>query len=255
MFSILAKINWTNHRVVSLVAAVVLPFVLYTMALPEPIFRFLLPVFILLVGAVELITWRTLSSLGGDLAWVLVRSSLFYLSWGLLFFLVPSASLQTLYIFSSIPILYVGQQLVAYTGETVLITHTILTSFGITMGVVAGEYYFHASGLILSSLLFVVYFLLARATYVFVPQTSLVRFVASILVALCAVETYIAILYLPFHYTVVGFLAFLTFYLFWLLTYYWQFGVLTFARVKFYLLISLLFAGGLLLATPWRVLP
>ncbi len=247
--------NWTSHRVVSAVSAVGLPLVLYNMALPQPIFRFLVPVFVLLVLAIELLTWRTLKSLNEARVWAVVRSSLFYLSWGLLFFLMPSPFLQGLYIFSSIPILYIGQQLVAYTGETVLITHTILTSFGIIMGVVASEFYFHASGLMMSSVLFLVYFLLTRATYIFVPQTSVVRLVASILVALCAVEAYIAILYLPFHYTVVGFLTFLSFYLIWLFTYYWQFGVLTFARVKFYLLISLLFGVGILLATPWQVVP
>lgn len=255
MFSVLKKINWTSHRVVSVVSAIVLPLVVYNMALPQPIFRFLVPVFIILVVGIEVLTWRTLKSLGEARVWAIVRSSLFYLSWGLLFFLMPSAFLQEVYIFSSIPVLYVGQQLVAYTGETVLITHTILTSFGIIMGVVAGEFYFHASGLVLSTVLFLAYFLLTRATYVFVPQSSVVRLIASILVALCAVEAYIAILYLPFHYTVVGFLSLLSFYLIWLFTYYWQFGVLTFARVKFYLLISLVFAVAILMATPWQAIP
>ncbi len=254
MFSVLRKIDWTSHRVVSIVSALVLPVVLYNMAIPQPIFRFMVPVFVLLVGTIELLTWRTLRSFGEARVWAIVRSSLFYLSWVLIFFLIPNTFFQGLYIVISIPILYIGQQLVAYTGETVLITHTILASFGIIMGIVASEYYFHASGLVMSTILFIVYFLLARATYVFVPQSSVVRSVTSLLVALCAVEVYIAILYLPFHYTVVGFLTFTSFYLIWLFTYYWQFGVLTFARVKFYLFISILFTIGLLLATPWQLI-
>lgn len=253
MTETLKRINWVSHRVVSMVSAVVLPLVLYNMALPKPVFRFLVPTFVLLVVMVEVFSWQTLKELGGVRVWALVRSGLFYISWALLFFLMPSPFLQGVYIFTSIPILYVGQRLVAYTGETVLITHTILTGFGIVMGVVASEFYFHASGLFMSSILFLVYFLLARATYVFVPVSSRVRLASSLLVALCAVELYVAILYLPFHYTVTGFLAFLAFYLVWLLTYYWQFEVLTFARVKFYLLICLLFVLGLLLVTPWSL--
>ena len=72
--------------------------------------------------------------------------------------------------------------------------------------------------------------------------------------ALFATECYAALLFLPFHYTVIGFLAFLAFYVTWLCAYYWQFNVLSAQKVKFYLVFALVLAVAVLLATPWQIM-
>lgn len=242
-----------SHKALSAVAACILPLVVYLLAYPAPVFRFLVPAFLFCAGAIEVVSWSTLAHLHEGRTWAVVRSSLFYVAWFLLFFTLPSAGLQITYMLVSVPVLYVAQRLVGYTGETVLVSHTILTGFGLLLAATAGEYYFHAGSMLLTVVVFMCLFLLARATYIFVPQTHTIRLAASLLVALLATEAYAATLFLPFHFSVTGFLAFLSFYIMWLFTYYWQFGVLTAQRVKFYLLVSVGLALLLLAATPWQV--
>lgn len=243
-----------SHKTLSIIAACVLPAAIYSLAVPTPVFRYIVPLFICLVAIIEGLSWTTLNGAAGGKKWSILRSSLFYVAWLALFFLMPSQNLQMAYMIISVPILYLGEQLVAYTGETVLVTHTILTSFGILLAAAAGEFYFHAGSVLLTLVVFVCLFLLARATYVFVPQTSTIRLASSLLVALLATEVYSALLFLPFHYTVLGFCSFLVFYVLWLFSYYWQFGALTSQRVKLYLLLGGALMAALLLATPWQVM-
>jgi hypothetical protein len=150
------------------------------------------------------------------------------------FFLIP-AELRFLYTVGSVPILFLGQVFIFYAGETVLITHTMLSAIGVLMGAAAAEYYFKAGSTLLTLSVFGFELLLCLATYAFIPQAPKVRLLASLVVALLATELYTATLFLPFHYSVLGFLSFLGFYVLWLLTYYWQFGVLTRRRVQFYI--------------------
>lgn len=240
-------------RLVSLVAAILLPLGVYLFSVPNPVFRFIVPFFALGVALVEGVSWIILGKASEARGWVLVRSMLFYVAWLCTFFLVPNPGLLWWYVLASIPVLYLGHSLVAYTGETVLISHTILTSFGLLLAAAAGEYYFKAGSLLLTTLVFASLLLLARATYVFVPQQPAVRLSASLVVALFATECYAALLFLPFHYTVIGFLAFLVFYVIWLSAYYWQFNVLTAKKVQFYVLLALALAAAVLLATPWQI--
>ena len=240
-------------RLISLVAAIFLPLGVYVFSVPNPVFRFIIPFFVLGVLAVEGVSWVVLGKASEARRWVLVRSALFYTAWLCTFFLIPSANLLWWYMLGSVPVLYLGHSLVAYTGETVLISHTILTSFGILLAAAAGEYYFKAGSLLLTTLVFASLLLLARATYVFVPQQPAVRLSASLLVALFATECYAALLFLPFHYTVIGFLAFLAFYVIWLCAYYWQFNVLTAKKVQFYVALAFVLALAVLLVTPWQI--
>ncbi|MBP9686429.1 MAG: hypothetical protein KBD66_01350 [Candidatus Doudnabacteria bacterium] len=240
-------------RLISLAAAVFLPLGVYVFSVPNPVFRFSIPFFVGGVLLVEGASWVVLGNALEARPWILMRSALFYTAWLCTFFLVPSSALLWWYVLCSVPILYLGHSLVAYTGETVLISHTILTSFGILLAAAAGEYYFKAGSLLLTTLVFVSLLLLVRATYVFVPQQSAVRLSASLLVALFATECYAALLFLPFHYTVIGFLAFLVFYVIWLCAYYWQFNVLSAKKVQFYVLFALVLALVVLLVTPWHI--
>ncbi len=243
-----------SHKTLSVLAACILPAAIYSLAVPVPVFRYIVPLFVCLVVIIEGVSWTTLTGAVDGKRWSLLRSSLFYIAWLCLFFLMPTQNMQMAYMIVSVPILYLGQQLIAYTGETVLVTHTILTSFGILLAAAAGEFYFHAGSVVLTLVVFVCLFLLTRATYVFVPQTSTVRLASSLLVAFLATEVYASVLFLPFHYTVLGFCAFLVFYVLWLFTYYWQFGALTPQRVKLYLLVSAALLTALLLATPWQIM-
>ncbi len=240
-------------RGISIFAALVLPVGVYALSLPTPVFRYIIPFVLAVVLLVELVTWFCLAQTPEVRRWMLVRSALFYCAWLAVFFLVPFSSLFSWYMVLSVPLLYLGHTMVTYTGETVLISHTILVSFGILLTAAAGEYYFKAGSLLLTTLVFAALVLLTRGTFVLVPQQPAVRLSASLLVALFATETYAALLLLPFHYTVIGFLAFLAFYVVWLCAYYWQFNVLTAQRAKFYLFVALVLAGLVLLVTPWQV--
>ncbi len=242
-----------NHQALSLLVAVILPAVIYTLGVPTPNFGLLVLAFVVIVSFVQLFSMRTLADLHDARLWAIARSVLCYTAWFLLFFLLPSSHLQIWYMFISVPILFLAERVVGYAGETILITHTILTSFGLLMAASGAEYYFHAGSTVLTLAVFIVLFVLTRATYVFVPQTSSIRLASSLVVALLATEIHTAVLFLPYHYTVLGFLTFAAFYVLWLCTYYWQFGVLTRQRVVFYVGLVLALIAILLLVTPWHI--
>lgn len=241
-------------KLISLVAAVFLPLGVYVFSVPNPVFRYIIPFFVIAVAGIEAASWVAFGAATEARGWVLVRSALFYTAWLCTCFLIPLPGILWWYMVCSVPILYLGHVVVAYTSETVLISHTIVTSFALLLTAAAGEYYFKAGSLLLTTLVFVSLLILSRATYVFVPQQPAVRLSASLLVALFATECYAALLFLPFHYSVIGFLAFLVFYLIWLCVYYWQFNVLTPKKVQFYVLLALVLAAATLLATPWQIM-
>lgn len=246
--------KWSKYRVFSLVVAVVLPLVVYLLSVPRPIYRFMIPAFVVLVGLTQVFSWSAHVEFAGQRRWAMARSVCFFLSWFCVFFVVP-ADLRLWYMVLSVPILFIGQALVLYAGETVLVTHTILSSIGVLMGAAAAEFYFRAGSALLTLVVFGFELVLCMATYAFIPQSRKVQLLASLVVALLATEFYTATLFLPFHYTVLGFLSFLVFYVLWLLTYYWQFGVLVKRRVQFYVATVILLAVLVLLATPWRIVP
>lgn len=246
--------TWSKYRVFSLVVAIVLPAVVYLLSVPRPIYRFMIPAFVVLVVLAQVFYWSTQVELVGQRRWAMVRSACFFLSWFCVFFVMP-ADFRFLYVVASVPVLFLGQAFIFYAGETVLITHTMLSAIGVLMGAAAAEFYFKAGSTLLTLTVFGFELVLCLATYAFIPQSSKVRLLASLVVALLATEFYTATLFLPFHYTVLGFLSFLGFYVLWLLTYYWQFGVLTKRRVQFYLATALFLALLVLLATPWRIVP
>lgn len=238
----------------SLVVAIALPLVVYLLSVPRPIYRFMIPAFFILVGLTQIFAWSRYVEFVGQRRWAMIRSICFYVSWFSIFFLVPG-EFRFLYALASVPVLFLGQAFILYAGETVLVTHTMLSAVGVFMGAAAAEFYFKAGSTLLTLAVFGFNLLLCLATYAFVPQSHKVRLLSSLVVALLATEFYTITLFLPFHYTVLGFLSFLVFYVLWLLTYYWQFGVLTKRRVQFYLAIALLLAALVLLATPWRIVP
>jgi hypothetical protein len=190
----------------------------------------MVPAFLGLVILAQVFLWSTQVSFTGQRRWAMVWNACFLLSWFCVFFLIP-AELRFLYTVGSVPILFLGQVFIFYAGETVLITHTMLSAIGVLMGAAAAEYYFKAGSTLLTLSVFGFELLLCLATYAFIPQAPKVRLLASLVVALLATELYTATLFLPFHYSVLGFLSFLGFYVLWLLTYYWQFGVLTRRRL------------------------
>lgn len=246
--------TWSKNRVFSLAVAIVLPLVVYLLSVPRPIYRFMIPAFLILVGLTQVFAWSTHVDFVGQRRWAIIRSACFYISWFSIFFLVP-ADLRFLYALASVPVLFLGQAFILYAGETVLVTHTMLSAIGVLMAAAAAEFYFEAGSTLLTLIVFGFDLVLCLATYAFIPQSPKVRLLSSLVVALLATEFYTVTLFLPFHYTVLGFLSFLAFYVLWLLTYYWQFGVLTKRRVQFYLATAMLLAFLVLLATPWRIVP
>lgn len=247
-------VTQSKYRVFSLVVAIVLPLVVYLLSVPRPIYRFMIPAFLALVFLTQVYAWSTQLEFAGQRRWAIVRSACFFVSWFCIFFVVP-ADFRVLYMLISVPVLFLGQVFVLYTGETVLVAHTMLCAIGALLGAAAAEFYFKAGSTLLTLMVFSFELVLCLATYAFIPQSSKVRLLSSLVVALLATELYTATLFLPFHYTVLGFLTFLGFYVLWLLTYYWQFGVLTKRRVQFYLVTALALAVLVLLATPWRIVP
>ncbi len=181
------------------------------------------------------------------------RSILLGLSWLLIFAILPYEWQRIVYAVLSIPVLYVMNQVVWYPDETSIAAHTILGAAGVSVGVTALEFYFRVGGFWLTLAVYAFTFLLAYATYVLTPQPASVQRLTSALVALYATQAYIVTLFLPFHYTVLGFLVFLGFYLPWLFGYYWQYQSLTVQKIRFYLFFMGLLLLITLAVTPWQL--
>ena len=241
------------HLVISAAIAILFLVVVQVFASPLPVFRFLVPAFLLFTGAVALYNRWYLRKQEQWNVWVWLRVPFFLLAWFGLFFLIPSGLGRGLFLLTSLPIIFFFESLTGNTGQQLGWNEFLLTCAALLLTLFGFSYYFMLPGVLYLLVVFLVISVLVRSSLELVPHPPLVKWVASLSIGLFATELFWAVSFLPLHYTALGIFTFNVLYVLWIIYYHYLYRTLTSKQVQFHLVLAVALALVMLVSTPWSI--
>lgn len=243
-----------HHNLISFALALLFLIVLQKFATPEPVFRFLLPAFLIYLFVVGYYNRWYLKKIGKYDFWTALRPLLLLAAGFGVFLVVPSAFLRGAFLIITVAFITFFEVILGNFTENILLNQTLLIAFGMFF-YFFGAYYYTPSyqplyllGVFLGSAL------LARSFYQLLPQTNKVRAVGAVAIGLFCGELFFVLNFLQFHFSVLSLLLFNVFYFCLITNYYFLFHNLSFKKVQFHLLLMVFCVGLALLATPWKII-
>lgn len=242
-----------RHKIISAVFAIAFVIVMQVMTSGEPVFRYLVPTFFGFLIALIIYNWRYLLSVGQLSVWLLVRVPVFVLIWFGLIFIVPFGFVRSLFLFASLPIIFLFETLVANKGQQLSWNLFLLSLASLLIGLFGFHYYFPISGLLYLGLIFLGVTVLVRISIDAVPHTESVKWFASLVIGLFAAELFWILQFLPLHFSVLAILCFNLLYLLWAIYYHYLYQSLTRRQIQFNLLLVVVFSFIILISSPWTI--
>lgn len=241
------------HSIISVIIGLLFLVVLQKFATPLPIFRFLLPAFLLLLAVVWLYNRWYLKSLQKYNPWVLVRPALILASGFGVFLVIPDESIRGVFLLFSVAIIAATEYFLGNFAENVLINETLVIAFAVFFSFFG--FYFYAPtyqplyvlGVFLAS------GLLTRSFYEFIPRPDKTKAVSAIALGLFSSELFWSSNFLHFHYSVLAIFLFNIFYFCLIVNYYHFFKILNSKKVQFHLALIALCSLVVLAVTPWKI--
>jgi hypothetical protein len=227
--------------------------ILQKFAAPEPIFRFLLPAFLLFTAAVAIYNRWYLKKIDKYNFWVAIKPLLLLMACFGVFLILPDEFLRGIFLIAAVLIITLFEITLGDFAENVLLNETLIVAFGLFFSFFAANYYapgyqpLYLLGIFLSGSL------LARSFYEFVPKSKRTKTLASLILGLFCGEFFWVLNFLHFHFSVLSILLFNFFYFCLVLNYYHLFHVLTLKKIQFHLFLMLGCLAAVLAATPWVV--
>jgi hypothetical protein len=243
-----------HHKIISFCAGLIFLIVLQKFATPVPIFRFLLPAFLVYAAALATYNYYYLKQLDKYNFWTVLRSVMLLLSLFGVFLVLPTANLRGLMLIVSVVLIIFFEILISSAAENILLVETLLIAFGLFC--TAFGFYFDAPGYGPYYLLVVFFsaFLLARSFFEFVPKPDKVKLVSAIAIGLFCSELYWVLNFLQFHFSVLALILFNIFYFSLIASYYQFYHILNFKKIKFHLFLMSACVVVVLITTPWNII-
>jgi hypothetical protein len=224
------------------------------LAAPRPVFRFLIPAFILYVIIATAYNYFYLRRFKTYNAWTLIRAALFLFGWFGLYFIIPSFFWRGVFLLSGVPLIYFVERVLGHPGEQLLFNETLITAFAGIMAIVGLSHYFPFSGTWYLLALFLFVSITVRASYEFTPQSRQAKWTSAIILGLVMAEILWVAGFLPFHFSAIALLVFNAFYCAWTLGYNYLYNHLTPKKVQFQVILALAFTVLIVIVTPWKIL-
>ena len=243
-----------HHKHFSLAIALAFLLVIQRFATPEPIFRFLVPAFLILTA---LVTWYNrwyLIKIAKYNFWLLLRPILLLCAAFGLFSVLPSQGVRGLFLIASVLVITFCEFLVGATAENFFVNETLLIAFGIFCASAAFYQYAPAFGIYYVIGLFAGVGLLSRSFYEFLPVSGKTKIVGSLMLALFSAEVFWALSFLQFHFSALAFILFSVFYFLMSVSYYHIFQTLSFKKIQFHLYLVSACIILVLISTPWSLI-
>ncbi len=249
------QIKPLTHNIASSVLTILFGVSLGYFAYPTPIFRYMAVSFVVFL----------LIALGYNAYfygyeirkyfWQIVLIMIGYGSLGIFFFLAPNEFLQILFFIIALPAIYFQQSLIANGSESLLSTRFILLSAPFFLAIsAAANFYFKISGALYIAVVFIFCFFVTRGTYEYTPLGERAKYLNALVVSVITCQLVWALAFLPFHYSVLGLIAFFFYYFIWQLDYSSIFKTFNLKKALFTGSLLLVLVILLLLSTPWSVL-
>jgi hypothetical protein len=242
-----------THIIISAVIAIAFLVIIQMFASPLPVFRFLVPAFILYVGVVAGYNYWYLKRKEQFNVWLWLRLPFFFLAWFGLFFMVPSGLSRGLFLIISLPIIGFFESLVGNTGEQLGWNEFLLTLAALLISLFGFSYYFMLPGVLYLLLVFASVAVVVRSSLELVPHENIVKWIASLALGLFATELFWAVSFLPLHYTALAVFTFNILYVLWIIYYHYLYKTLTRKQVQFHLILALVLAIVMFISTPWSI--
>lgn len=242
-----------THTIVSVATALAFVIVVQIFATPLPVFRFLIPAFLVYLGAVALYNRWYLRRQDRWNIWVWLRVPLFLTAWFGMFFLIPSSLGRGAFLLIGVPIVFFFESLVGNTGQQLGWNEFLLTAGGVLLSIFGLNYYFIFPGVLYLLVVFVAVTLLVRTSLELVPHDTLVKWVASLAIGLFVTELFWAASFLPLHYTALAVIVFNALYVVWIMYYHYLYHTLTLKQIQFHLLLALVLTAVMFITTPWSI--
>ena len=242
------------HKFISFCIGLAFLIVLQRFATPEPVFRFLLPAFLVYAAAASLYNRWYLKKIGQYNFWLLLRILLLLSAAFGIFLIVPSDFLRGLFLIVAVVLITFFEIILGNLSENILLNETLIIAFGLFFTLTAFYEYVpsYATAYLVGAFLGAA--LLARSLYEFVPQPKPVKLIGAVTLGLFVSEVFWALNFLPFHFSVAALLLFNLFYLCLILNYYYLFHILSFQKIQFHLVLIAACDAAVLLVTRWRIL-
>lgn len=243
-----------KHSLISACLSIAFVIVVQVFAAPTPVFRFLLPAFVLYLIVVGGYNYFHLKQRQLYNFWMWLRPLLFIMTWFGVFFIIPSNFWRGVYLLVGVVVIYIVERNLGSHGEQLLFNETLITAFTGLMTLTALSHYFLLPGTLYLAGTFVFITVIVRSSYDLSPQNERTKWISAVVLGLALTEVFWISSFLPLHYSALGLLAFNVFYCAWTLGYYFLYNHLTFKKVQFHVVLALVFTALIMSVTPWRIL-
>lgn len=243
-----------HHKFISFLFGLLYLISIQLFITPQPIFRFLIPAFVVYALALTIYNRYYLLARQKFTRWLLVRPLLLLVGLFGTMFLAPSVGLRGLVMVISVGLITVTEMLLGNTAENILLNETLVIGFGLIFSFSGFFYNWPGFETLYLIGIFLGVTLLARSFYETVPISANSKLVASMALGLFCSELFWALNFLQFHFSILALLLFNIFYLCLVLNYYYFFHVLNFKKVQFHVLLIAACDALVLLATPWNII-
>jgi hypothetical protein len=247
-------ISTEKHSIISGIFSIAFVIVLQLFAAPVPIFRYIIPACILYLAVVLTYNAWYLQVRGTFTFWTWLRLGLFLASWIGIFFIVPSSGLRGLYLVVSLVIVYILERALGSIGERLLTNELLLTAFSISMLVMALAHYYIIPSVIYLIVVFAFMTVLTRASYELTPLSLRQQWLAAVTFGLVMTEVYVALNFLPFHYSVLAVALFSIYFCVWSLYYYASFKHLSLRKIQFHVGLAVCSVAVVAVLTRWSII-
>ncbi len=243
------------HKIISVIISLVFLILLQKFSVPKPIFRFLVPGFLVFLSLVTFYNRWYLQQLEKFNLWILLRPVLFYTSAFAVLHIIPGDFLRGSFlvlavIFSTIFEIFLGKF-----AENIILNETLIIAFGFFMAICASAL-LYAPGFQTWYVIavFASVFFTTRSFYDFVPANASSKLVSSLVIAFFCAQVFLAITFLPLHYSASALMLFNIFYFCLILNYYYAFNTLNERKFQFHLGLMVVCSGLVFLLTPWKII-
>ena len=241
------------HLIISAVIAVAFVVIVQVFASPLPVFRFLLPAFLVYLVVVSLYNRWYMRKQNRWNVWVWLRLPMFLASWFGVFFLLPSSFARGLFLLALVPVTFFFESLVGNIGQQLGWNEFLLTLGASLITLFGFSYYFLLPGLVYLMLTFLAVAVIVRSSLELVPHSNIVKWVASLAIGLFALELFWGINFLPLHYTALAVVTFNVLYVVWIVYYHYLYHTLTRKQIQFHLVLAIILTIVIFLSTPWSI--
>ncbi len=172
-----------------------------------------------------------------------------------IFVIIPTPFLRAVFLLSSIAVAGFFQRTISAFSENFLLNETLLTSFGVFMGLTAWAYlYTPQNRFYVAMAVFGAVFLLARVFFEYTTASEKAKLVSALTVSFLMAQLFWAAGFLPQHYSALAVGLTALYYLSVVVNYNYLFNNLDFKKIQFHLIFVCICLGLVLISTPWRIL-